>query len=123
MKQFQTFAGSTRDGVPVGLIAYQPDLSADLSAVTIDSATEVITATSGKRVRLVTLDFSVSAAGSVVFKQGSEVLYRTPVLAANERYTVEVLGKRGALATAAGNVTAQLSVAGAITGTLGYNEQ
>lgn len=104
---------------------YAGDQSADLAAIDISSAATVITATSGKTVRLVAVEFSVSAASAVVFQTATlnTVFYRTPSLAANTPYTMILGNGHGKLAPAADDIEALSSAAASITGTLWYTEQ
>lgn len=123
MKQFQTLAGTTRNDTPVGKLQFAADNHAKINGTAIGSGATVVTATTGKIVRLVTVDISVSAASNVVFKRSTTELYRTPVLQANSPYTVILGAGHGVLADAAGDITATSSAAANLTGTIGYTEQ
>jgi len=119
----QILAGDARDGKPVGRPAFAATQHALHNGTTITSGGTAVTAASGKTVRLMTFDFSISAAANVVFKRGSTELYRTPKLAADTPYTVILGAGHGILADAAGNITATSSAAADLTGTIGYVEQ
>ena len=101
------------------------DQSADLNAVAIGSGATVITATAGKKVRLVAVELSVSAAASVLFETvttGTDV-YRTPVIPADTPF-VQILGNGvGKLAADAESIKATSSAAANVTGTLWYCEE
>lgn len=99
-----------------------PTVFKDLAAVTITTITTVWDPGSGKRFRLMGGTISVSAAGSVLFEDGSagagNFVFRTPKLEADKPYTF-TLGELGRLSAAVNNdLKATLSVAGTITGTL-----
>jgi hypothetical protein len=92
--------------------------------VTITSITTVITPTTGKKVRLLGGDISMSAAASILFEDNAAgtTVYRTPVMATNTAFSFD-LGP-GYLLSAVNNVLkATSSAAGAVTGTLYYSEE
>lgn len=96
----------------------------DLAAVSITSIATVITPTSGKKVRLLGGDVSVSAAASVLFEDNASgtTVYRTPLMATATAFSFD-LGRGYLLAKADNVLKATASAAGAITGTLYYSEE
>jgi hypothetical protein len=99
-----------------------PTTFKDLAAVTATTIATVWDPATGKRFCLMGGTISVSAAGSVLFEDGSagagNFVFRTPKLEADKPYTFSLgdLGRRSAQAD--NNLKATLSVAGTITGTL-----
>ncbi len=101
-----------------------PDKFVDVSTVTINSATTLWTPASGAKIRFLGGMISVSAAGSVLFTEGTSgaTIFRTPILAANVPYNFDLGGLGQLLSTADHTLQAALSVNGSIVGTL-YGEE
>lgn len=98
----------------------------DMSAVTINSITTVLTPASGKKLRILGATLSVSADASVLFEDNSAAtanyVARTPVLLAKTPYTFW-LGT-GKLLSAADNVLKATGSANcAVTGMIYYSEE
>jgi len=132
--KFLSGTGAGSDGDPFvgihGLVGWTgaawenvrvPNVSKDLSTVTITTITTVWTPASGKKFRLMGGTFSVSAACSVLFEDNAAAttIFRTPKLAADTPYNFVVAGGQGVLSAAANNVLkATSSAAATIIGTL-----
>lgn len=95
-------------------IPRMPSIFTSLNAVTIATAQDAVTPTSGKKVRLLGFHLSSSTAISIVFrnKTGNVVLLRTPVLAAAGVIQGK-LGEKGILLNAANDI---LEIIGSATG-------
>ena len=114
-------SGSGSAQTPKQVELFTPDTYKDVSAVAAGSIVTVWTPTSGKRVRLMGVTISVSAACNVLFEDNSagagNFVFRTPKLLADTPYTFD-LGN-GKLLSAADNVLKATSSAAAnVTGTL-----
>lgn len=98
-----------------------PDVFKDVNTVAAGSIVTVWTPASGKRVVLMGFSISVSAQCSVLFEDNAagagNFVYRTPVLAANSQYTID-LGNGVALSAVDNVLKATSSAAANVTGTL-----
>lgn len=98
-----------------------PDVFKDVNAVAAGSIVTVWTPTSGKKVVLMGVTISVSAAVSVLFEDNSagagNFVFRTPKLLADTPYTFD-LGNGVALSAVDNVLKATSSAAANVTGTL-----
>ncbi len=99
---------------------------ADCNAVSLNSIATVITPSSGKRLRFLGMDLTVSADASILFEDNAaataNLVWRTPLLLAKTPYFIDLAN--GVLLSAVDNVLkGTASANAAITGTLFYSEE
>ncbi len=102
-----------------------PSRWVDLPTLSLASPLVVWTPALGKRFRFMGLSLSLSAKGSILFKESQTgiVLWRTPILDADQYYSFD-LGPKGKLATSINNtVVASTTVAASITGQIYGTEE
>lgn len=107
------------------LPAYTPDKFAVVSAVSITAEATLLTPTTGKRWRLLGCILSASAAGNILLRDNTAGTSIAIIPSAAGGFGTFVdFGHRGIASAATNNVlTAQLSVAGTVSGTLLYIEE
>jgi hypothetical protein len=122
---FSNSASFTTGAIPVMFVGNQ-GLLGDMSAVSINSITTVLTPTTGKTLRILGGAFSLSADASVLFEDNAAAtanfIFRSPLLLAKYPYTFWI--GQGKLLAAVNNVLkATASAAATITGVIYYAEQ
>lgn len=104
-------------------LQYGADQRTDLSVVAAGSGATAASPTSGKTVRLLSIDVSSSGAASLRFHTASGTLYRTPIIPAAGSHTVDLANGAGFKAADAGDVTVTSSAASNLTGTISWVEE
>lgn len=125
MSSYEASPNFTTGADPVNLVTFQGKLG-DMSAVTINSITTVLTPATGRKLRLLGGTFSLSADASVLFEDNSAAtanfVFRSPLLLAKYPYTF-IIGNGKLLAAANNVLKATGSASCTITGVLYYSEE